>query len=297
MKHIEDFLSRIADRFYKEKQIPYFPGLYRGKIGIAVFLCHYARWSKQEIYTDFAFDLIEEAQKQMKGKSPVNYPYGLSGMGTGIAYLIQNDYFGANPDEILEDFDNLLIKHTITFSDLSSFKQTIGIGRYFALRIKDSEKPDKIKEIIEKVVLLTELQLMRTPYCFPYALNLLYDLRDVSEKARKAFEENIKLFDSHCIKDDPWGWFNFFYKTQALFPEKWIEVNNSIVANALFQADAERIRLHSVTGNDIETALVQRAMEQALAKGDAGLFSGLSGLGLSLICSSDKNHLTWLGLI
>lgn len=297
MENIKIFLSHIADSFYRERTIPCFPGLYRGKTGIAVFLCHYARWSQQEVYCDFAFDLIEEAQRQMKGKSPVNYPYGLSGMGTGIAYTIQNNYFDANPDEILEDFDNILSRHMSTFVDLSSFKQIIGIGRYFCIRIRNSGRQDKIKEMIEKVVLLTELQLLRTSCCYPYALNLLYDLRDVSEKARKLFEENMKLFDSRYIRDDPGGWFNFFYKTRALYPEKYAKVNEAIISNGLFQTDAERIRWHVVTGKEVEPITVQGAMEQAEAKGDAGLLTGLSGLGLSLLCMLDKSHLTWIELI
>lgn len=297
MENIKTFLSQIVDSFYREKKIPYFPGLYRGKIGIATFLCHYARWSQQEIYNNFAFDLIEEAQRQMKGKNPVNYPYGLSGMGTGIAYTVQNNYFDANPDEILEDFDNILFKHMSTFIDLSSFKQTIGIGKYLAIRIKDSEKRDKIKEMIEKVVLLTELQLSRTPYCFPHTLDLLYNLRDISEKARKLFWENMMLFDSYYIKDDPWGWFNFFYKTRALFPEKYTKVNEAIMSNRLFQTEAERIRWHIVTGKEVDSIMVQVAIQQAEVKRDTGLLTGLSGLGLSLLCMLDKNHLTWLELI
>ena len=233
----------------------------------------------------------------MKGKSPVNYPYGLSGMGTGIAYMVQNKYFNADPDEILEDFDNILSKHMSTAVDLSSFKQTIGIGRYFCTRIKDSNMRDKMKEMIEKIVLLTELQLTRTPYCFPHTLDLLYDLRDISEKARKVFEENMKLFDSHYIKDDPGGWLKFFYKTRASFPERLVEVNKNIIANDLPETDAERVRRNMIIGSEVETAVVRRAMDQAQAKGDAGLLTGLSGLGLSLICLLDKSHLTWLGLI
>lgn len=297
MEKIKTFLSHIVDSFYIEKQIPYFPGLYRGKIGVAVFLCHYSRYSQQEKYNDFAFDLIEEAQRQMKGKSPVNYPYGLSGMGTGIAYMVQNKYFNADPDEILEDFDNILSKHMSTAVDLSSFKQTIGIGRYFCTRIKDSKTRDKMKEMIEKIVLLTELQLTRTPYCFPHTLDLLYDLRDISEKARKVFEENMKLFDNLYIKDDPWGWFNFFYKTRTLFPERYTEVNEAIMSLRLFQTEAERIRWHIVTGIKVEPIMLQMAIDKAQEKGDAGLLTGLSGLGLSLICMLDKSHLTWLGLI
>lgn len=297
MENIKTFLRQIADFFYTEKQIPYFPGLYRGKIGVAVFMCHYSRWSQQEKYNNFAFDLIEEAQKQMKGKSPVNYPYGLSGMGTGIAYMLQNQYFTADSDEILEDFDNILSKHMSTIIDLSSFKQIIGIGRYFSIRIKDSKKLDKITKMIEKVMLLTELQLVRTPYCFPYALDLLYDLRDISEKTHRVFKDNLELFDSKYIRDDPWGWFNFFYKTRALFPEKLVEVNRYIIENSLFESESEYIRWNIITGKKVEVVLVKRAIDQALEKGDAGLLTGLSGLGLSLICLFDKNHLAWLGLI
>lgn len=151
--------------------------------------------------------------------------------------------------------------------------------------------------MIEKVVLLTELQLLRTPYCFPYVLNLLYDLQVTSEKAHKLFKENMMLFHSDFIKDDPWGWFNFFYKTRTLFPEKYAKVNEVIMSNGVFQTEAERIRWHIVTGKEVEPIMLKKSIGQAQTRRDAGLLTGLSGLGMSLLCMLDKNHLTWIGLI
>jgi hypothetical protein len=41
MKKIESYLNGIANGFVGGKQkTPFFPGLYRGKTGIAVFLCY-----------------------------------------------------------------------------------------------------------------------------------------------------------------------------------------------------------------------------------------------------------------
>jgi hypothetical protein len=229
MEKIVSYLNSIANSFVPGKRvIPFFPGLYRGKTGIAVFFSHYASFSQNEAYSDYAFDLIMEAQRQMKGKNPVNYAYGLSGIGSGIAYLIQNNFFEADPDKILEDFDSILSSHVIRFIDLSSFNQILGTGKYFSYRIKDSRKQDDIRKIIDKTVLLIDLQLTRTQRCYPNALSLLQDLGSVSEEANRLFEKNIKLFDYNCLGEDPWSWYSFFNKTQAMFPEKLETINRMI---------------------------------------------------------------------
>jgi hypothetical protein len=298
MKKIAFYLNNIANDFVRRKwHWPFFPGLYRGKTGIAVFLCHYGVCSKNEKYDDYAYDLIIEAQRQMKGKSPVNYAYGLSGVGSGIAYLIQNRFFEANPDEILDDCDTILSDHILRFIDLSSFNQILGVGKYFSFRIKDSQKRDEIRKIIDKIVLLTDLELTRTPQCNPMVLGLLHDLGSISESARRLFEKNIKLFDYKYVEENAWDWYHFFHKVQTVFPEKMEQINRMITERNSLLSDAEYLRWRAHTGKDPEDDRIKKAIEQAVAKRDAGLLNGLAGIGLSCLTAMDKRHASWLDLV
>jgi hypothetical protein len=299
MKKIESYLNGIANGFVGGKQkTPFFPGLYRGKTGIAVFLCYYATFSKNEKYDDYAYDLIIEAQRQMKGKSPVNYAYGLSGVGSGIACLIQNSFFEADPDKILEDCDAILSNHITRFIDLSSFNQILGVGKYFSFRIKDSRKQDEIRKIIDKIVLLTDLELTRTPQCNPRVLGLLHDLGSVSEDACRLFEKNIKLFDYKYVEENTWDWYHFFHKMQAVFPEKLKQINGMITEDNTLLSDAEYLRWCAHTGKELEEVRTDKVIEQAEAKGDTGLLNGLAGIGLSCLTAIDKQHAaSWLDLV
>jgi hypothetical protein len=57
------------------------------------------------------------------------------------------------------------------------------------------------------------MQLMRTPSCRPDVLSLLYAFHNISEKASALFADNIKLFDIQLVKEFPFKWFYFFYRT------------------------------------------------------------------------------------
>jgi hypothetical protein len=163
MGKIENCLKNIADKMVDSPDIPYFPGLFYGKMGIAVFLCHYSAHAQDERYGDFAYGLITKAQNQLHGNSPVNYAYGLSGIGTAIEYLVQNHYIEADTDEVLEDFDHCLSNHLISYSSLSSINQILDMEKYFSFRIKNTNKENEIKENIKRVMNLKEMQFSRKP--------------------------------------------------------------------------------------------------------------------------------------
>ena len=81
------------------------PGLYSGETGLVLFFSRYARFTQNDLYLDYAFGLIEKIQQRIHQDTPVNYRYGLTGIGSAIEYLVQNGFFEADTDEILEDFD------------------------------------------------------------------------------------------------------------------------------------------------------------------------------------------------
>jgi hypothetical protein len=201
MENIDFYLHSIADTLVTKHKTPNFPGLYRGKMGVAVFLLHHAAHTGNPLYADDAYDLIEKSNRQFYENAPVNYPYGLSGAGAGIAYLIQSKMAEGDSDEVLEDFDRHLSEHIFDLRFLSSFNQLLDIGKYFCFRLLDTHKQEEIKKTTDKIQLLIELQLTRAPSCSPLALRMLQMLREFPKYS--IFQDTPKeALDLSSIKTD-----------------------------------------------------------------------------------------------
>lgn len=97
-------LQQIVEMLLLNGTLTEDPGLVHGKMGIAVFLFHYARYTKNMLFEDYAMDLIGEMQNQLYANSCADYEKGVAGIGVGIGYLIQNNYLDAE-DDIFEDLD------------------------------------------------------------------------------------------------------------------------------------------------------------------------------------------------
>jgi hypothetical protein len=134
-----NYLEHIKDVLFVTGPMVNSPGLLHGKMGIAVFFSHYARYTNNEtsmivpntnrnenpgyassirplknklftdeIYNDYAFELITAIQSRLSGYNFTDYIHELSETGIGIEYLLQNRYLEADSDEVLADFDSLL---------------------------------------------------------------------------------------------------------------------------------------------------------------------------------------------
>lgn len=201
MKNIDFYLHSIVETFVTKQKMPNFPGLYRGKMGVAVFLFHYSAHTGNTLYADLGYDLIEKSNRQFYENAPVNYVYGLSGAGAGIAYLIQKKFVEGESDEVLDDFDRHLSTHIFDLHYLSSFNQILDIGKYFCFRLLDTHKQEEITKITDKIKLLIELQLTRKPNCSPLALKILQTLREFPKYC--LFQDIPKEeFDLNSIKID-----------------------------------------------------------------------------------------------
>lgn len=145
----ETYLGRIAEMAMQRKNIPDFPGLFYGKMGVVVFLCQYSSYTQNSKCIDFAIDLIKEINRQIYGKGNINYHYGLSGIGVAIEYLIQNNYFEADADDVLDDFDYAILFSFNKIDSLLSFSQIHDVGKYSVdLSINNSNQ-----QLIERVML------------------------------------------------------------------------------------------------------------------------------------------------
>ena len=91
-------------------------GLFHGKMGVVLFFAHYARYTDQAIYDDFAGELLEEISENIPETLPINLETGLCGIGWGIEYLIQNGFMEGDSNEILAGIDQyycISVKHFI----------------------------------------------------------------------------------------------------------------------------------------------------------------------------------------
>jgi len=126
-------------------------GLYHGKTGISIFLFHLFKYTSNNFFSDIGFQLLNEIQSQIHLNYPINYESGLSGIGTGIEYMCQNKLIDGDSDDILEDFDGLILDviHTIHIQNLSISHGLCGLGKYLIYR-KTNLKKDRI-EINKKI--------------------------------------------------------------------------------------------------------------------------------------------------
>ena len=115
-------------------------GLMHGKMGIAIYFFHLGRETKNQIYEDYAGELIDEIYGEISTSTPLDFENGLAGIGWGIEYLVREGFIDADTDEVLEEFDNRLI-HELTYhtpEDIGLLKGFSGYITYFHCRVKES---------------------------------------------------------------------------------------------------------------------------------------------------------------
>ena len=161
-KEIQSILRQISDVLLINGGFLSNPGLYTGEMGLVLFFFRYARFMQNELYSEYGFELIEKIQNRIHQDTPINYKQGLAGIGATIEYLVQNGYFDADTDEVLEDFDNRIF-FTYNLSRLSS-DEINDIGYYAAWRLSgNSTQKDKIRQIILPQTVIPDLYPKSTP--------------------------------------------------------------------------------------------------------------------------------------
>ncbi|RXQ97404.1 hypothetical protein EO244_00510 [Ancylomarina salipaludis] len=114
-------------------------GLMHGKMGISIFFYHLAQKSSQDIYQNYAEELIDEIYDEINDSASIDFENGLAGIGWGIEYLAQNGFIDANTDDVLEEFDRLLFEEISndTSKKVELLDGLIGIGFYFLKRVQN----------------------------------------------------------------------------------------------------------------------------------------------------------------
>jgi len=155
-KRIGDRLQRIANVLLLNSSFLDNPGLLNGKMGITIFFYHYAQYTDNKLYEDYAGELIDEIYEEISTSTPVNFENGLTGIGWGIEYLVKNGFVQADTDEALEEIDNIIYKHRINSPVLiNTGDDLFGYGFYHIARILGKEINDNnLDTLIKKYHLI-----------------------------------------------------------------------------------------------------------------------------------------------
>ena len=76
-------LTKIADWLLLNGTLTKCPGLLHGKLGIAIFFFHYARYTGKTLFEEYAWDLIMAIQEQLHVNYRPDYEKGIAGIGEG----------------------------------------------------------------------------------------------------------------------------------------------------------------------------------------------------------------------
>jgi len=130
------FLNRIAQHLIMHTSFMHDLSLYHGKMGIILFFVHYARYTGNPLYEEFAGELLDEVCEDIHTGLPVNFESGLCGIGWGIEYLFQHGFLNGDSDEILSEIDAQVMERDLRrITDRSLRTGLEGVSCYINKRI------------------------------------------------------------------------------------------------------------------------------------------------------------------
>lgn len=171
---VKRHLSQISDMLLLNGTLTENPGLVHGKTGIAIFFFHFAKYTQNMLYANYAMDLINETFSQIHVNSPADYEKGIAGIGVAIDYMIRNQFLTPEED-ICEDLDLRMERAVMhdPWQDFSLYDGLTGYGRYWISRLLFPNSSKRSQDCLKQIIGLIEEHLENIPkeeqidvYCF-----------------------------------------------------------------------------------------------------------------------------------
>lgn len=137
-------LKRIADALLLNGLHCDRPGLLDGRMGIALFFYRLGRKYRNEIYTQYAGELVDTVIESLDADMSVDFESGLAGIGWGIGYSVRHGFIAADTDEVLGEFDDRI--SGMPAGGDATVHDLIGAALYYIMRLSD-RSPDASAEI------------------------------------------------------------------------------------------------------------------------------------------------------
>lgn len=139
---IDKELKQIANHLMINSSFLSNLGLFHGKMGIILFFAHYARYTKNSLYDDFAGELLDEVFEDIHAGLSLDLENGLAGIGWGLLHLLKNQFVTGDPDEILMDIDSKFLEvNLLRIRDLSLERGLEGYLCYLQERLSMTQSP------------------------------------------------------------------------------------------------------------------------------------------------------------
>ncbi len=133
-----ELLKRIVNRIIIKSCDLSDLGLFHGKMGFVIFFFHYAAFTKNPIYENFAGQLLDQIFEDIHNKLSIDLENGYCGIGWGIEYLSQNNFIEGDTNKILESIDNKVMEWNLSrVTDLSLKSGIAGVFHYVLCRLNN----------------------------------------------------------------------------------------------------------------------------------------------------------------
>ncbi len=112
-------------------------GLLTGQTGIVIVLANYARQYNMPWIEDVADFFMKNITRKINDLGGYGFSSGVSGIGWGIEYLIQNGFMEGDSDEILADIDRKIMRLNVRYVENTSLENgTLGLWHYIRARLQ-----------------------------------------------------------------------------------------------------------------------------------------------------------------
>lgn len=129
--------EKIIHRLIFESSFVEELGLFYGKMGIALCFFEYGRYTQCDVFTDIGEELLDNICNEIHVGMPFFFDSGLSGIGWGIEYLLQNHFIEGNSNEICKEIDEKIQQiNLVQINDKTLETGKEGLYFYISARIK-----------------------------------------------------------------------------------------------------------------------------------------------------------------
>lgn len=285
LKIIEQDLRKISDMLLLNGTLTECPGLVHGKIGIAIFFFHYAKLTGNELFADYAMDLIGEMLEQIHVNSPADYERGIASIGVGIDYLIRNDFLNVEYD-VCEDFDQRMVRAVMyePWLDFSQYNGLIGYGRYWITRLHNKVSSMQARKCLLYIITLIEEKMsdisikeQTDVYCFLYDLQGISGFNDLEMRIIASLQEldlqsaDVTRSFSRLGYSSVGNIARMFQQSRYFKPKQQVEINAAL------------------------TQIPDLDMEKTPAS--TGLLTGYAGEGMLRLTVIEPSNIEWMNLL
>ncbi|MDR2233833.1 MAG: hypothetical protein LBE56_12045 [Tannerella sp.] len=134
-------------------------GLYHGKMGLCVYFYELADLISEEKYRFIAEKLFDDIVTQIAETVKIDPPEGLTGICMAVNFLINSGYINGNPNHVLKDFDNKILKSLLFLyipefnPDIDRLQKVLGSLSYLTVRLQNTRLTKNERDIMKGVII------------------------------------------------------------------------------------------------------------------------------------------------